>query len=109
MGLTPPPLPFLAASAPLALRASSASGGRGLSFGAGGAFAPLAGPSPAPAANAAGRVKSRRPDYGLACRALLVYERRQERETLSVIRIGGGCENQEHFGAILKREYLTVE
>jgi len=33
-----------------------------LSFGACGAFAPLAGPSPAPAANAAGRVKSRRPD-----------------------------------------------
>jgi len=27
-----------------------------------GAFAPLAGPSPAPAADAAGRVKSRRPD-----------------------------------------------
>jgi len=33
-----------------------------LSFGAYGAFAPLAGPSPAPAADAAGRVKSRRPD-----------------------------------------------
>jgi len=39
------------------------SGGRGLSFGACGAFAPLAGLSPAPAADAAGRVKSRRPDW----------------------------------------------
>ncbi|HEX9201258.1 MAG TPA: hypothetical protein VF865_16990 [Acidobacteriaceae bacterium] len=34
-----------------------------MSFGACGAYAPLAGPSPAPAADAAGRVKSRRPDW----------------------------------------------
>ena len=34
-----------------------------MSFGACGAFAPLAGLSPAPAAYAAGRVKSRRPDW----------------------------------------------
>ena len=34
-----------------------------MSFGACGAFAPLAGLSPAPAADAAGRVKSRRPDW----------------------------------------------
>src|SRR5258706_15065783 len=37
----------------------------------------------------------------LARRALLFYERRQERETLGVIRIGGGGEDQEDFGAIL--------
>ena len=80
-----------------------------MSFGACGAFAPLAGPSPAPAANAAGHVKSRRPDYGLARRALLAYERRQERETLGVIRIRGGSENQEDFGTIRKREHLTVD
>src|SRR3989449_6651846 len=59
-GAPTPPSPT--ASAPPALRAGSASGGRGLSFGACGAFAPLAGPSPAPAADAAGRVKSRRLD-----------------------------------------------
>ena len=34
-----------------------------MSFGACGAYAPLAGLSPAPAADAAGRVKSRRPDW----------------------------------------------
>ncbi len=45
----------------------------------------------------------------LARRAVLAYERRQERETLGVIRIWGGGENQEDFGAILKREHLRVE
>ena len=62
-GVDAPALPFPTASAPPALRAGSASGGRGLSGGAGGAFAPLAGLGPAPAADAAGRVKSRRPHY----------------------------------------------
>ena len=63
MGLKPPytSLPRRVRSAGAARR--SASGGRGLSFGAYGAFAPLAGLSPAPAADAAGRVKSRRPDW----------------------------------------------
>ena len=37
-----------------------------MSCGACGAFAPLAGLSPAPAADAAGRVKSRRPDSSYA-------------------------------------------
>src|SRR5438128_9612593 len=62
MGLTPPPFP----SPPRPLRQRGApaprQGGRGLSCGACGAFAPLAGPSPSPAADAAGRVKSRCPD-----------------------------------------------
>src|SRR5437667_560955 len=62
-GVDAPTPPSPTASAPPALRAGSASGRRGLSFGACGASAPLAGPSPAPAADAAGRVKSRRPDY----------------------------------------------
>ncbi len=61
-GVDAPALPHPTASAPPALRAGYASGGRGLSVGAYGAFAPLAGLSPAPAADAAGRVKSRRPD-----------------------------------------------
>src|SRR5438128_1007132 len=62
MGLTPPPFP----SPPRPLRQRGApaprQGGRGLSCGACGAFAPLAGPSPSPTADAAGRVKSRCPD-----------------------------------------------
>ena len=65
--------------------------------------------APGTACCAGGRVKSRRPDYGLARRALLAYERRQERKTLGIIRIWGGGENQEDFGTILKREHLTVD
>src|SRR5436190_4845084 len=54
MGLMPPHFPTPPASAPPARRAGSASGGRGLSFGAWGAFAPLAGLRPAPPASQAG-------------------------------------------------------
>src|SRR2546430_4093983 len=52
-----PTPPNSTASAPPALRAGSASGGRGLSCGACGAFAPLAGLRPAPPASQAGAAK----------------------------------------------------
>jgi len=54
IGLTPPHFPTPPRPLRRRCRAGSASGGRGLSFGACGAFAPLAGLRPAPPASQAG-------------------------------------------------------